>query len=139
MQKQFFGQYLKGEKTGWDRQPKVLLQIRHPGEKFVERAENEWPLARTKWTKLHLDARTHTLSPNPAKEAGRASYAGLSEGVTFFLPPLEQSTEITGPIAAKLFVSSSTLDADLFLVLRAFDPNMKEVVFMGALDPHTPL
>ena len=47
--------------------------------------------------------------------------------------------EVTGPIAAKLFVSSSTADADFFLIVRAFDPNMKELVFMGALDPHTPL
>jgi predicted acyl esterase len=139
MQKKFFGYYLKGEKNGWDQQPKVLLQIRHPGEKFVERAENEWPLARTQWTKLHLDARNYALSRSPVKDESKVSYQGLSEGVTFFLPPLEQATEITGPIAAKLHVASSTRDADFFLIVRAFDPNMKEVVFMGALDPHTPL
>ncbi|MFQ6111940.1 MAG: CocE/NonD family hydrolase C-terminal non-catalytic domain-containing protein, partial [Nitrospinota bacterium] len=45
----------------------------------------------------------------------------------------------TGPSAAKLFVSSSTTDADLFLVLRVFAPDLKEVVFQGALDPHTPI
>src|SRR3954462_9644329 len=139
MQKKFFGYYLKGEKNGWDQQPKVLLQIRHPGEKFVERAENEWPLARTEWTKLHLDARNYGLSRAPVKDDGKVSYQGLSEGVTFFLPPLEKATEITGPIAAKLHISSSPKDADFFLVVRAFDPNMKEVVFMGALDPHTPV
>ncbi len=53
--------------------------------------------------------------------------------------PLKQDTEITGPIAAKLWVSSATEDADLFLVVRAFSPDMKELVFQGALDPHTPL
>jgi predicted acyl esterase len=52
---------------------------------------------------------------------------------------LEKDTEITGPIAAKLWVSSATEDADLFLVVRAFHPDMKEVVFQGALDPHTPI
>ena len=46
---------LKGEKTGWDKQPKVTLNIRHPGEQFVPRAENEWPLTRTKWTKMFLE------------------------------------------------------------------------------------
>src|SRR5215510_2106597 len=35
LQKKFFGHFLKGEATGWDKQPKVLLQVRHPGEKFV--------------------------------------------------------------------------------------------------------
>jgi predicted acyl esterase len=52
---------------------------------------------------------------------------------------LKEETEITGPSAAKLFVSSSTTDADLFLVLRVFGPDMKEVVFQGAVDPHTPI
>ena len=36
-------------------------------------------------------------------------------------------------------MSSATEDADLFLVVRAFSPDMKELVFQGALDPHTPL
>jgi predicted acyl esterase len=40
---------------------------------------------------------------------------------------------------AQLFISSTTLDADLFLVLQVFAPDGKEVVFHGALDPHTPV
>src|SRR5581483_7425770 len=47
--------------------------------------------------------------------------------------------EITGPAAVKLLVSSSTTDADLFVVLRVFSPDLKEVVFQGAIDPHTPI
>jgi predicted acyl esterase len=53
-------------------------------------------------------------------------------------PPLEREMEITGPSAAKLFVSSSTTDADLLIVLRLFSTDGKEVVFQGAIDPHTP-
>ena len=67
------------------------------------------------------------------------TYGGLGDGVTFLTRPLEAETEITGPIAAKLFVSSETTDADLFLVLRVFTPDLKEVTFHGALDPHTPI
>jgi predicted acyl esterase len=63
----------------------------------------------------------------------------MGDGVTFLTEPMEKDTEITGPVAAKLHVSSSTSDADLFLVLRVFSPDMKEVVFQGALDPHTPV
>src|SRR5262249_54466507 len=48
-------------------------------------------------------------------------------------------TEVTGPLAATLYVSSETTDADLFLVLRLFDPDGAEVTFQGANDPHTPL
>jgi predicted acyl esterase len=139
IQKRFFGHFLKGEDTGWSKQPKVTLQVRHPGEKFVERHESEWPLARTQWSKFYLDPKNHRLSTEPQTEAGSTTYGGLSDGVTFLTPPLAQETEITGPIAAKLWLSSATEDADLFLVVRVFSPDMKEVTFMGALDPHTPI
>jgi putative CocE/NonD family hydrolase len=61
LQKKFFGHFLKGEDTGWTKQPKVQLQVRHPGEKFVERHESEWPLKRTKWTKYYLDPQASAL------------------------------------------------------------------------------
>src|SRR5690242_1215183 len=54
LQRRFLGHFLKGEDTGWDKQPRVALNIRSPGEKFELRAENEWPLARTQWTKYYL-------------------------------------------------------------------------------------
>ena len=59
LQKRFFDHFLKGEENGWDKQPRVLLNVRHPGEKFVQRHENEWPLARTQWTRFYLDPRRH--------------------------------------------------------------------------------
>ena len=61
------------------------------------------------------------------------------DGLTFSTPPLTSEMEITGPVAAKLFVSSDTTDADLFLVLRVFDPQGKEVVFVGSNDPRVPV
>jgi len=139
LQKKFFGHFLKGEDTGWKKQPKVQLQVRHPGEKFVERHESEWPLKRTKWTKYFLDAGDMSLATRGPKKNAKATYAGYSDGVTFMTPPLARDVEFTGPIAAKLFVSSTTTDADLFVVVRAFTPEMKEVTFQGALDPHTPI
>ncbi|MBT5943429.1 MAG: CocE/NonD family hydrolase [Rhodospirillaceae bacterium] len=139
LQKRFFGYYLKGEKNGWNKQPKVQLQVRHPGEKFVERHENEWPLKRTQWTNFYIDPSNMSLSTTPQKKKGDVTYAGFSDGVTFMSDPLEEDMEITGPIASKLFVSSSTSDADMFLVVRVFGPDMKEVTFQGALDPHTPI
>jgi hypothetical protein len=38
-----------------------------------------------------------------------------------------------------LWVSSATEVDDLFLVVRAFTPDLKEVTFQGALDAHTPI
>jgi uncharacterized protein len=139
LQKMFFGHFLKGEDTGWSKQPKVLLQVRHPGEVFVEREEQDWPLPSTEWTKMYLDAGNLTLASSAPTTTASATYGGFSDGVTFLTPSMEQATEITGPMAAKLFVSSETEDADLFLVVRLFTPDFKEVVFQGALDPNTPI
>jgi hypothetical protein len=79
------------------------------------------------------------LSPSPVSDDRTVTYDGLGDGITFNSAPLSDETEITGPIALKLWVSSSTADADIFAVLRVFDPSGKEVVFQGALDPHTPI
>jgi predicted acyl esterase len=138
-QLRFFDHFLHGKDNGWDRQPRVLLQARHPGETFIARYEDEWPIKRTKWTKLHLDPADGLLKATPPAKAATVSFDAMGDGVTFMTPPLAETTEITGPIAAKLSVSSSTSDADLFLIVRVFSPDMKEVVFQGAIDPHTPI
>ena len=60
LQKRFLDFYLKGEKNGWGEEPRVILNLRRPFSKEFEiRKENEWPLARTQWTKLHLNASGH--------------------------------------------------------------------------------
>ena len=139
LQKRFFGHFLKGEDTGWEHQPRVMLNIRHVDGTFVERAEDEWPLARTQWTRLFLDPQSRTLSRDPAVEAASVSYAPRVSDVTFTSAPLDHELEITGPSTVRLHVSSSSQDADVFVVLRVLDPAGAEVTFQGAIDPHTPV
>ncbi len=138
LQKKFFGHFLKGEDTGWTRQPRVSLNIRHPGEKFVLRAEQEWPLKRTQWTKYFLQPDGGLSAEIPEADT-KLSFDTTGDGLIFGTAPLEKPLEITGPVAAKLWVSSETADADLFLVLRLFDPAGKEVTFIGSNDPRTPI
>jgi uncharacterized protein len=137
LQKKFFGYFLKGERNGWDKHPRVQLNIRHPGENFVIRHEVDWPLPRTQWTKFHLATDAQKLVTTAPSGSAKVTFDAIGDGVTFLTEPVKEETEITGPVAAKLHVSSSTSDADLFLVLRVFSADMKEVVFQGALDPHT--
>ena len=137
LQKRFFDYFLKGIDNGWVNEPRVRLQIRYI-EGFAERMENEWPIAGTRWTKLYLNPADQSLSSIPAAE-GCVEFDASGDGITFLSPPLERESEITGPSAVKLFVSSSTTDADIFLVLRIFSPEGNEVVFRGAIDPHTPI
>jgi hypothetical protein len=138
LQKQFLDHFLKGIDNGWDKRPKVLINVRHPGEKFVPRAENEWPLARTQWTKFYLHP-DRDLDVKPEHDAATLTYDTSSDGLTFSTEPMTEAMEITGPVAAKLWVSSDTTDADLFLVLRVFDPQDKEITFIGSNDPRVPV
>jgi hypothetical protein len=139
LQRRFFDYFLKGEDSGWDDQPPIALNIRRPGEQFEWRAENEWPLARTEWTKFYLHPSDKTLGRNAPGEETTITYETMGDGVRFFLPAMQEEMEITGPVAAKLFVSSDTTDADLFLVLGLYDPQGQEVTFIGANDPRTPV
>jgi predicted acyl esterase len=138
LQRRFFDFYLKGEGNGWDRGPRVRLQVRHV-DRFVERHEDDWPIPRTRWTDLHLDGARHALVEQAPGAATTVTYDPRGDGVTFLAAPFEQETEITGPLAARLWVSSETTDADLFLVFRVFSADLREVTFVGAIDPHTPI
>jgi len=138
MQKRFFDHFLKELDNGWDEQPAVKLQIRHI-DGFVERDESDWPLPRTQWTRFYLDPENMSLSQTQHAGSATTEFSALGEGLMFLTAPLEEDTELTGPVAAKCFISSSTNDADLFVVLRVFSADGDEVVFQGAIDPHTPI
>jgi predicted acyl esterase len=138
LQKRFFDFFLKDVDNGWAGQPRVQLQVRGI-DGFQERHEDAWPIARTQWTRFYFDSDGNTLSLVPTTEESQISFDALGDGVTFLSAPLEANTEITGPSAVKLPISSSTPDADLFIVLRVFAPDGDEVVFQGAIDPHTPI
>lgn len=139
LQKRFFGRFLKGQDDGWPDQPRVLLQIRHADGHFEAREEEAWPIPDTKWTKLYFAPVTGGLSDCPDAEVANVGFDAQGDGITFLSQPLTRETEICGPSTVKLFVSSTTSDADIFVVVRAFAPDMRELVFPGAIDPHTPI
>jgi predicted acyl esterase len=138
LQKRFFDHFLKGEENDWENQPYVLLQVRHV-DHFERRYENDWPLSRTQWTKFYLDLSEGALLPEPPSGSATCTFEAMGPGITLLTPPLSSEIEITGPSAVKLFLSSSTEDADIFGALRVFSSDMQEVVFQGAIDPHTPI
>lgn len=139
LQKRFFDHYLKERDNGWEHeQPRVQLSIRRPDAEPLVRAETEWPIARTIWTSLHLDANSQALTAALAK-SGTIDFDASGNGVTFTTQPMSEEIEITGPLALRVWIASSTADADLFVTLRAFGPDGKEVTFVGANDPAVPI
>jgi uncharacterized protein len=63
----------------------------------------------------------------------------LSAGVTFATQPFPDDVEIVGPVKAKLFVSSSTPDMDIFATVCTFDPQGEEMTFIAAPEPKSPV
>ncbi|MDO8596584.1 MAG: CocE/NonD family hydrolase, partial [Sulfuricaulis sp.] len=91
-QLRWFDHWLKGIDTGILDEPPVKLEIRTGGSQkpYAFRAENEWPLARTQWTKMYLkverepssapDAVEGELTPAPQQKMAKLTYA--ASGVT---------------------------------------------------------
>ncbi|MDQ0142077.1 CocE/NonD family hydrolase [Cupriavidus necator] len=138
LQRRFFDHFLKGEDNGWDREPPIRLQVRHV-DGFVERAEYEWPLARTAWTRMYLDADSLALQVEPLPTASLHAFDGLKGKVSFSTLPFAHDTEVTGPLAATLYLSTTARDADLFVTVRAFAPDGKEHLVLGAVEPNAPI
>ena len=93
LQKRFFDYFLKGKRNGWDSEPHVQLMVRHV-DKFVPRGENEWPLARTQWTKFYLDPDDMSLSDKPVQSEKKLEYETIKEGLTFTSAPLKDGNGI---------------------------------------------
>ena len=162
LQKQFLDHWLKGVDTGLLREPRVKLAIPLGGGDHYWRYEDEYPLARTRWTPLHLDAATMTLGPEPAADVARVSYEGdrdresrgwakpyfrkpfsrtevSAKRVLFESAPFEEETELLGPIKLRLWASSSSDDLDVFVSLRNIGPDGEEVVNAGSNTPDYPI
>ena len=138
LQRAFFNRFLKDEADAWPDAPRVRLQVRHI-DRFVEREETAWPIADTQWTKLHFDLTGGRLSETASGTAVTAAFDAQGDGITLLSDPFDEETEITGPSAVRVRLSSSTEDADVFVVLRVFAPDLREITFQGAIDPHTPI
>jgi hypothetical protein len=142
-QKRFLDYWLCGIDTGVTREPPIKLAIRRGGDRYTWRYENEWPIARTKWTELHLDAASATLGPGAPERESTASYSaelGLprDSACARFSYEFRAETELTGPLKLRLWVSSSGDDADLFAIVRKLDARGQEVTFQGSIAPGFP-
>ena len=141
LQKKFFGHFLKGEDNGWNHHPRIMMQVRHPEKSaFESLSAPSWPLPNIQWRKLYLDpAGQMLISKQPIADKHTLRFNASSDGVTFLAPPLERETTLIGPSALTVNVSTTADDADIFVILRLFTPDLKEVTYSGSNDPHTPM
>ncbi|MDV3124179.1 CocE/NonD family hydrolase [Mycobacterium sp. 21AC1] len=110
--------------------PRVRLEVRASRDEIVAvRDETSWPLESTQWTPLHLGA--GGLSTSAAHEPGAISFDTRSGGVCFGWT-LPADTEITGPMALRLFIEMDGADdVDLFVGVEKWRGS-KYVPFEGS-------
>jgi uncharacterized protein len=108
----FLDRHLRGG-TGTP-QPRVRLEVREDRDHIVElREETSWPLESTSWTALYLSGTG--LGSRAPEQAGAITFDTRSGGARFGWTLLAD-TEITGPMAVRLFVEvHGSDDADLFV------------------------
>jgi uncharacterized protein len=122
----FFDKFLMGLDSPIDAWPKVLLEVRERFYVGTQRAENEWPIARTHYTRLHLDARNGRMQREPVADSAVCGYDSLGGGPgahrAEFEYVFEQATELTGHMKLLLFMAAeSAEDMDVFVGVYKFD------------------
>lgn len=130
-QKAFFDHFLKGITNDVHSWSKVRVAQRTGGSAWTFREESEFPLVRTQYRELHLDAKTSRLTLSKPGEEQSVTYNSTDPeaGVTFDIKFTEK-TEITGYSKLRLWVAATgTNDADLFVGLTKLDKDDKVVPF----------
>jgi predicted acyl esterase len=118
--KRFYDRYLKDIRNGWESTPRVRMEVMdaYDFDYQSNRPEKQFPLARTKYTKLYLDAANASMSFEPVANESKASYDGETEETTFDIT-FNEETEITGFIKLRLWVEAEgNDDMDLFITMQ---------------------
>lgn len=166
MHTRWYDQRLKGIATGIDDEPPIKLFVMGANR---WRFENEWPLARTQWTKMYLhgtgphDAQEDAVGdgslsgepPSGYEQADRFRYdpdnpvpswgaqyqsmdfcgprdrSGIerrADVLTYTTMPLERDIEVTGPVSAVIYATSSAIDTDFTAALVDVAPDGKAII-----------
>lgn len=123
--RKFFDHYLKGENNGWKKTPRVRVSVLDPGGKdIVDRAEEDFPIPRTRYRRLYLDAARHRLESVAVEREGYAEYdSGRKRRSVRFDMKMTEDTEILGYMKLRLWVEALDHDdMDLFVKLEKRRP-----------------
>jgi predicted acyl esterase len=130
----WYDHWFKGKDTGVMDGPPIKMFVQGIRE---WRYENEWPLARTKWTKFYLRSR-HRLLPEPEPFDTESVppdgfyqaplfVTNKVQSLTYSTPTFPEDTEITGPIGLYLYSVIDTDDTNWIIRIFDVDPQGKKV------------
>jgi uncharacterized protein len=136
--KRFLDRYLKDIRNGWELTPRVRLEVMDAYEFNYQdnRPEKEFPLARTQYKRLYLDASKGALSSEPVGNEAKVRYDSQTEATNFDIR-FNEDTELTGYLKLHMWVEAEGHDdMDLFLAVKKLDEK-GEFIPIGALgEPH---
>jgi predicted acyl esterase len=152
----FFDYFLKGIDNGIMDEPPIQMMVRTGWGGYYWQDEYEWPLARTQYTKLYLDAspsgwagdgkRNDFLKLGPAVPQAEQSSTYNADvewnvdtcwqhGVSFVTEPMAEDTLLAGYMKLAVWVSSTTHDMELHASVRVMDENNREIHYpLGKFD-----
>ncbi len=136
--KMFYDRYLKDIRNGWELTPRVRLEVMdaYDFDYQINRPEKAFPLARTQYKKLYVEAASNALSLEPVKTASKVSYEA-EQGFTNFDIKFEEDTEITGFMKLRLWVEADGHDEmDLFVAIQKLDEQGKWLPVSVLDEPH---
>ena len=137
----FFDRYLKNIHNGWEMTPRYRIEVMDAFDCDYQtnRAENEFPLKRTEYKKLYLNAEDMSLNEEPVAVTSKASYDSATEALNFDIK-FEEDTEITGYMSLRLWVEAEAHDEmDLFITIKKLDEegNWLPTYILGEPHPGT--
>jgi len=141
MTKNFMDVFLKDDTTnGFLQTPPVRLEVRSSLKEIHEiRYENEWPIARTKYTKL-LMSESQSLSLDNPEEPMEVVYSAKN-GKAIFNFKFNEDTELSGYMKVRVWVEArprkkgdpSPEDMVMFAAVNKLDQKGKSVNFYGTV------
>ena len=149
--RRYYDRYLKGIHNGWEMMPRVRLDVMdgYDIDYQEKRPEKAWPIKRTVYKKLYLDAsapkdcveldhpaKCYELATEAPATEGKASYDPATEEVDFDLT-VPEDVEITGYMSLHLFVSCDGYDdMDLFVNIQKASEDGTWVPWLTLDEPH---
>jgi predicted acyl esterase len=126
LQLRFLDRFLKGRDDRMDGVAPVRLAIRH-GRQMAWRDETDFPMARTRWRELYLNA----------DGGGGLAWEAPNDETTLRYParfataPVDAPLELTGPVALRLWISSDREDLDVLVRLQHLDADGEPIPAIG--------
>lgn len=123
--RKFFDHYLMDINNDWENTPRVRISVLNPGgNDIVDRAEEDFPIPRTQYRKLYLNAKNGSLETELSEIPFSVTYNSDKKGKAIFTMKMTEDTEITGYMKLRVWVEApDNDDMDLFVTVEKCRPS----------------